>query len=109
MATNRTNKFYQPSLYKASPTTTMIDSPYGFVQIAVRKVDPGAVSETFEDEYKKRGGSTNVIARMEQMDKYIESDIHKVKRDEESAQKDRPPPSAQMTPIDGREERCHRC
>merc|ERR1719265_1810513 len=37
MATNRMNKFYQPSLYKAPPTTTLADSPYGLIQ----RADPG--------------------------------------------------------------------
>merc|ERR1719387_2275004 len=34
MAKNRLIKFYQPSLYKAPPTTTVVDSPYGFVQLS---------------------------------------------------------------------------
>merc|ERR1719329_1802398 len=34
MAKNRMNKFYAPSQYKAPPTTTVSDSPYGFVQLS---------------------------------------------------------------------------
>jgi len=88
MATNRMNKFYQPSLYKAPPTTTLADSPYGFVQISLRKAEPGAAPETFDGEYKKSEGSTGIIAMMQQMAKDVESDIQEGKHDEESAQKD---------------------
>merc|ERR1719265_785547 len=42
MAKNRMNKFYQPSLYKAPPTTTVSDSPYGFLQVSRRsRAEPG--------------------------------------------------------------------
>merc|ERR1719231_418455 len=88
MATNRMNKFYQPSLYKAPPTTTVEDSPYGFIQIRLRKADPGPAPETFEGEYKKSEGSTNIIAMMGQMARDVENDIQEGKHDEESAQKD---------------------
>jgi hypothetical protein len=88
MATNRMNKFYQPSLYKAPPTTTVADSPYGFVQIALHRADPGAPPATFEGDYKKSEGSTNIISMMNQMSKDVEMDIQEGKHDEESAQKD---------------------
>jgi septal ring factor EnvC (AmiA/AmiB activator) len=88
MATNRMNKFYQPSLYKAPPTTTVEDSPYGFVQIALHRAEPGAPPATFEGEYKKSEGSTGIISMMNQMAKDVEMDIQEGKHDEESAQKD---------------------
>jgi len=80
MAKNRMNKFYQPSQYKAPPTTTESASPYGFVQVALRS--------TFEGEYKKAEGSGGVLAMMDQMMKDVELDIQEGKHDEESAQKD---------------------
>jgi len=88
MATNRMNKFYQPSLYKAAPTTTVADSPYGFVQIALHRAEPGAPPATFEGDYKKSEGSTGIISMMNQMSKDVEMDIQEGKHDEESAQKD---------------------
>jgi len=88
MATNRMNKFYQPSLYKAPPTTTVEDSPYGFVQLSLRKAEPGPAPETFEGDYKKSEGSTNIIAMMNQMTKDVEMDIQEGKHEEETAQKD---------------------
>jgi hypothetical protein len=88
MATNRMNKFYQPSLYKAPPTTTVEDSPYGFVQLSLRKAEPGAAPETFEGDYKKSEGSTGIIAMMNQMSKDVEMDIQDGKHEEETAQKD---------------------
>merc|ERR1719272_2022061 len=90
MAANRMNKFYQPSLYKAPPTTTVEDSPYGFVQISMhaKRADPGPAPETFKGEYKKSGESTGVIAMMDQMVKDVEMDIKEGKMDEASAQKD---------------------
>ena len=90
MAANRMNKFYQPSLYKAPPTTTVEDSPYGFVQLSMhaKRADPGPAPETFKGEYKKSGESTGVIAMMDQMAKDVEMDIKEGKMDEASAQKD---------------------
>jgi len=90
MAKNRMNKFYQPSLYKAPPTTTVEDSPYGFVQISMhaKRADPGPAPETFKGEYKKSEGSTGVIAMMDQMVKDVDMDIKEGKMDEASAQKD---------------------
>jgi hypothetical protein len=90
MAKNRMNKFYQPSLYKAPPTTTVEDSPYGFVQISMtaKRADPGPAPETFKGEYKKSGESTGVIAMMDQMVKDVDMDIKEAKMDEASAQKD---------------------
>jgi hypothetical protein len=90
MAKNRMNKFYQPSLYKAPPTTTVEDSPYGFVQLSMhtKRADPGPAPETFKGEYKKSGASTGVIAMMDQMVKDVDMDIKEAKMDEASAQKD---------------------
>jgi hypothetical protein len=89
MAKNRMQKFYQPSLYKAPPTTTVEDSPYGFVQVSQHMhADPGAPPETFSGEYKKSEGSTNIIAMMDQMAKDVEMDIKEGKHDEAMAQKD---------------------
>merc|ERR1719420_7533 len=86
------NKFYQPSLYKAPPTTTESTSVYGFVQIAQHShrrsaVAPGPAPEGF-GEMKKNSGGTGVIAMMEQMVKDIEMDIKEAKMDEAAAQKD---------------------
>jgi hypothetical protein len=88
MATNRMNKFYQPSLYKAPPTTTVEDTPYGFVQIRLRKAEPGPAPETFEGDYKKSEGSTNIIAMMQEMSRDVENDIQEGKHEEETAQRD---------------------
>jgi len=84
MAKNRMNKFYQPSLYKAAPTTTVADSPYGFVQA---RAAAGPAPETFSGDYKKSEGSTNIIAMMDQMVKDVETDITEGKHDEADAQK----------------------
>jgi chromosome segregation ATPase len=89
MAKNRMAKFYQPTLYKAPPTTTVSDSPYGFVQVSLRRrADPGPAPEMPSGEYKKNEQSGGVMAMMDQMMKDIEMDIAEGKRDEESAQKD---------------------
>merc|ERR1719281_2112614 len=50
MAKNRLMKFYQPSLYKAPPTTTVADSPYGFAQIRseYKKSDASGVLAMFD-------------------------------------------------------------
>jgi len=88
MAKNRMQKFYQPSLYKAPPTTTASDSPYGFVQLALKRADPGPAPETFKGELKKNEGGGNIIAMMDQMIKDVEMDIQEGKHDEEYAQKD---------------------
>merc|ERR1719171_3374491 len=90
MAKNRMNKFYQPSLYKAPPTTTVSESVYGFVQIAQhshRSHQPGPAPETF-GEMKKNAGGTGIIAMMEQMAKDVEMDIKEATMDEASAQKE---------------------
>merc|ERR1712070_405622 len=82
MAKNRTAKFYQPTLYKAPPTTTVSDSPYGFVQVSLRRrADPGPAPEMPSGEYKKNEQSGGVMAMMVQMMKDIEMDIAEGKRD----------------------------
>jgi predicted nucleic acid-binding Zn-ribbon protein len=86
MAKNRMNKFYAPSQYKAPPTTTVSDSPYGFIQLSSR-ADPGPAPETF-GEYKKSESSGGVMAMMDQMIKDVEMDIQEAKHDEADAQKD---------------------
>jgi len=70
MAKNRMNKFYNPSMYKAPPTTTESASPYGFLQ------------------YSKSEQSGGVLAMMATMEKDVSLDIQEGKMDEESAQKD---------------------
>jgi hypothetical protein len=89
MAKNRMNKFYNPTLYKAPPTTTVSNSPYGFVQISQHKsYQPGQAPETFSGDYKKSEGSTGIIAMMSQMSKDVEMDIQEGKHEEATAQKD---------------------
>jgi len=83
MAMNRMQKFYQPSQYKAPPTTTLSDSPYGFVQ----RAEPGPAPETFEGELKPNEGGGNIISMMKQMIKDVEMDIQEGKHNEEYAQK----------------------
>merc|ERR1719265_2538201 len=73
MAKNRLQKFYQPSLYKAPPTTTVADSPYGFVQVS--------------SEYKKSDAS-GVLAMFDQIVKDVETEVSELKHDEATAQKD---------------------
>merc|ERR1719387_667171 len=87
MAKNRMQKFYNPSQYKAPPTTTESASPYGLVQ-ASNRAAPGPAPETFEGEYKKSEGATSVLALMDEMMKDVEMDIQQGKHDEETAQKD---------------------
>jgi hypothetical protein len=88
MAKNRMNKFYNPTLYKAPPTTTVSNSPYGFVQISQHNGQPGPAPETFSGDYKKSEGSTGIIAMMSQMSKDVEMDIQEGKHEEATAQKD---------------------
>merc|ERR1719252_501708 len=88
MAKNRMNKFYNPTLYKAPPTTTVSNSPYGFVQISQHSSQPGPPPETFSGEYKKSEGSTGIIAMMSQMARDVEKDTQEAKHQEEDAQKD---------------------
>merc|ERR1719409_58888 len=71
MAKNRLMKFYKPSLYKAPPTTTVADSPYGFMQLS--------------SESKKADG---VLAMFDQIVKDLETEMSEAKHDEEVAQKD---------------------
>merc|ERR1719161_1832719 len=73
MAKNRLMKFYQPSLYKAPPTTTVADSPYGFLQVS--------------SQYKKSDAS-GVLAMFDQIVKDVETEMSEAKHDEEVAQKD---------------------
>merc|ERR1719335_203940 len=87
MAKNRMQKFYNPSQYKAPPTTTESSSPYGLLQGSSRAA-PGPAPETFEGEYKKSEGATSVLALMDEMIKDVEMDIQEAKHDEEVAQKD---------------------
>jgi len=90
MAKNRMNKFYAPSQYKAAPTTTASNSPYGFVQLSARtlRADPGPAPETFSGEVKPNKQSGGVMAMMDQMIKDVELDIQEAKHDEAEAQKD---------------------
>merc|ERR1719375_950740 len=88
MAKNRMNKFYAPSQYKAPPTTTVSDSPYGFIQITAHRAMLGAAPETFSGLYQKSESSGGVMAMMDQMLKDVEMDMQEAKHDEEDAQKD---------------------
>jgi len=88
MAKNRMNKFYNPSLYKAPATTTVADSPYGFLQVISRRgLSLGEQPAAFV-EYKKSEGSTGIIAMMEAMVRDVENDNTAAKHDEADAQKD---------------------
>lgn len=87
MAKNRMAKFYQPSLYKAPPTTTESSSPYGFLQVS-RRADPGPAPEMPSGAPKKNEQSGGVMAMMNDMMKDIEMDIAEGKRDEKDAQED---------------------
>jgi len=86
MAKNRMNKFYNPTLYKAAPTTTVKESVYGFIQ--VHSVRVAQAPETFSGDYKKSGESTGIISMMSQMARDVENDITEGKHDEADAQKD---------------------
>merc|ERR1719265_1946873 len=86
MAKNRMNKFYAPDQYKAPPTTTVSDSPYGFLQVS-EEADPGPAPETF-GEYKKSESSGGVMAMMDQMMKDVDIAFAHPKDDEADAQKD---------------------
>jgi len=89
MAKNRLNKFYQPTLYKAPPTTTVADTPYGFLQISLHlRSALGQAPETFEGDYKKSEGSTNLLAMMDQIAKDVRDDMQVGKHNEADAQKD---------------------
>merc|ERR1719421_65760 len=88
MAKNRMNKFYAPSQYKAPPTTTVSDSPYGLIQIRAHRAMLGAAPETFSGLYQKSDGANNVMAMMDEMVKDVETAIQEGKHDEEDAQKD---------------------
>merc|ERR1719265_1089965 len=79
MAKNRMAKFYSPSTYKAPPTTTVADSPYGLLQ-----QPEGPPS----GEVKKNAGGTGVMAMMDQIIKDVEMEMQEAKHEEESAQKD---------------------
>jgi len=88
MAKNRMNKFYNPTLYKAAPTTTVADSPYGFVQISQHQLLEQAPAAPPSGEYKKSGESTGIISMMSAMIKDVENDNTEAKHDESDAQKD---------------------
>lgn len=87
MAKNRLNKFYQPTLYKTTPTTTVVDTPYGFLQVSLhRSAQTSAAPATFEGEYKKNAGSTNLLAMMDQIAKDVREDMTNGKHNEADAQ-----------------------
>merc|ERR1719171_1645646 len=87
MATNRMQKFYNPSLYKAPVTTTVASSPYGLVQISSHSFTEQA-PETPSGEYKKSGESSGVIALMGQMIKDVEMDTKEAEHEEKTSQAD---------------------
>jgi len=93
MAKNRMNKFYNPSLYKAAPTTTVADSPYGLLQVSLQTRFFAAGLETQpaappSGEYKKSAGSTGIISMMDQMIRDVENDTTAAKHGEADSQKD---------------------
>jgi len=92
-AKNRMNKFYNPTVYKAPPTTTVSPSPYGFVQLeasrhSLRRVAPPEAPETFSGDYQKSGKSGGVVALMKMICKELELDMQDATHDEKAAQKD---------------------
>jgi len=89
MAKNRMNKFYNPSQYKAPPTTTESSSPYGLVQLSLRskRADPGPAPEMPSGPPKK-SDSGGVLGLMDQMVKDVEMDMQEAKMTEENSQKD---------------------
>merc|ERR1719171_3003920 len=87
MATNRMQKFYNPSLYKAPVTATVASSPYGLVQISSHSFTEQA-PETLSGEYKKSGESSGVIALMGQMIKDVEMDTKEAEHEEKTSQAD---------------------
>jgi len=80
MAKNRMNKFYQPSLYKAPPVTTM--GPYGFTQLTLLS------RARAQHESSASGKANGVIALLDQIIKDIELSIQEAKHDEKVAQRD---------------------
>jgi len=93
-AKNRLNKFYEPSNYKAPPTTTESPSPYGFVQVdsllhrAGVRTSTLQAPETFGGTYEKGRQSGGVIMMMSQIAKDIELDMQEAKYDEQDGQKE---------------------
>jgi len=89
MAKNRMNKFYNPSQYKAPPTTTESSSPYGFLQLSMRskRADPGPAPEMPSGPPKK-SESGGVLGMMDQMVKDVEMDMQEAKMTEANSQED---------------------
>merc|ERR1719420_2619563 len=86
---NRMNKFYNPKLYKAPPTTP---APEMFVQINAHKntgkADPGPPPETFGAYGKKSEESNGVVAMMDTLIKDLDREMQEAQVEEEDAQKE---------------------
>jgi len=89
-AKNRMQKFYNPTLYKASSAALVQTSTLdGFVQIHSHKsnVAPPPAPETF-GEYKKGEKSAGVIGMMDSIIKDLENEMKAAEFEEKTAQKD---------------------
>lgn len=92
-AKNRLNKFYNPTLYKAPPTTertmeTKIIDAGTFVQVQRHmSTDLQAMVSTFDGEYKKSEKSAGVLGLMDMMIKEVETDMKDSAYEEKTAQK----------------------
>jgi len=95
-AKNRLNKFYQPTLYRAAPTTTTpgpYDSPYGFLQVSHSRAHiqlQGKFSQAPDGpaSYKKSGKGVGVIDLMNTILKDLATDVKDMQYDEQTGQKD---------------------
>mmetsp|Transcript_96878 Transcript_96878/g.177443 ORF Transcript_96878/g.177443 Transcript_96878/m.177443 type:complete len:707 (+) Transcript_96878:90-2210(+) len=103
-AKNRLNKFYNPTLYKAPPTTTLsmedklyvqgggvLSAAASFVQIAahsVGQVAPPPPPETMAAYAKKSSESTGVIAMIDMLIKDLTTEMTEAKVTEENSQKE---------------------
>jgi len=90
-ASQRLQKFYNPTLYKAPPKTEMtmegkIIDAGTFVQIKAHDEDDS--DETFSSQYKKSEKSAGVIGLMDMMVKEIETDMKDAAYEEKTSQSD---------------------
>jgi len=90
-ASQRLQKFYNPTLYKAPPKTEMtmegkIIDAGTFVQIKAHDEDDA--DETFSSQYKKSEKSAGVIGLMDMMVKEIETDMKDAAYEEKTSQSD---------------------
>merc|ERR1719217_1304060 len=90
-ASQRLQKFYNPTLYKAPPKTEMtmeekIIDAGTFVQVKAHDEDDS--DETFSSQYKKSEKSAGVIGLMDMMVKEIETDMKDAAYEEKTSQSD---------------------